>query len=40
MILTPVQSLLVLHDDFNEAVKPFHKSFPDVTHWILKGSSE
>jgi len=29
MILTPVQSLLVLHDDSNQGVKPFHKSFPD-----------
>jgi len=29
MILTPVQSLLVLHDDPNQVVKPFHKSFPD-----------
>ena len=29
MILTPIQSLLVLHDDPNQAVKPFHKSFPD-----------
>jgi len=29
MILTLVQSLLVLHDDPNQAVKPFHKSFPD-----------
>jgi len=29
MILTPVQSLLVLHDGPNQAVKPFHKSFPD-----------
>ena len=29
MILIPVQSLLVLHDDPDQAVKPFHKSFPD-----------
>ena len=29
MILTPVQSLLVLHDDPDQPVKPFHKSFPD-----------
>jgi len=29
MILTSIQSLLVLHDDPSHPVKPFHKSFPD-----------
>ena len=28
-ILTSVQSLLILEEDPNEPVKPFHKSFPD-----------
>ena len=29
LLLTLVQSLLVLSEDFNQPVKPFHKSFPD-----------
>jgi len=29
LFLTRVQSLLALGDDFTQAVKPFHKSFPD-----------
>ena len=28
-LLEPIQSLLVLHDDTNSPVQPFHKSFPD-----------
>jgi len=29
LLLTLVQSLLTLDEDFNQPVKPFHKSFPD-----------
>ena len=29
LFLTLVQSLLILNEDFNQPVKPFHKSFPD-----------
>jgi hypothetical protein len=29
LFLTLVQSLLTLDEDFNQPVKPFHKSFPD-----------
>ena len=28
-LLSSIQSLLILHEDFNSPVRPFHKSFPD-----------